>query len=794
MSVLSKKLKEDIIPNIRRAMGINPLVQLKSSFSVVAVRCNSDESVGKRNLVAGKIYYLLDGYSVEGGDGKFMMVERKNLNNLYDDYLFAGDGDHPHVQVSAIVGENGAGKSSLVEFIMRLINNFSAMLFGERKIGNTSERLHFINGVDGDLWYVNDRHLYRLHVKNSHVALFHCGNIKEGESLRISEESQFSMENPNMSGTENVLDRKDDNEIRSHLENFFYTIVSNYSLYAYNSNDFRKECDSVVKAMLAGDSGDEWLSIEQRCWLNGLFHKNDGYQMPMVITPFRSTGNININKENSLARERLISLLVLHDEYRHINGHLTAYGLVYWRDGSKKYGIDRIKKELGLKRLTDKGYSLLRSSIVKQWGNSIGVNLNQYKLKVKPFYELALDYLVFKTLKISYTYWQHNKNYIAIVNMRDRVPRESVEKMVASQVQDLSHITKKLHQTLAYLIYDVYSSEIHEDDSPIEVDFENIKHRWQSVPKKCLDSRCSELDTAIATQALIPPPFMQSRLDLRVVSEKNTRIDFETLSSGEKQQIYTISSLLYHLDNLNSVKEDKSSSTRIPYQNIFLILEEVELYFHPELQRQFVKQLLDGIHRIDLSNIKAIHIVIVTHSPYVLSDIPRGNVLALQKGKISSDGKLKTFCANIHEMLKDSFFLSHGSQGAFAQWEIGHLVACIDIHRRWKSRKENEDIKEEERWYSFVKEMRSDDSDLYRFASRYISQISNYPQLEFSYEDFCLDFSEEKLRQRISIIDEPLVRQVLFRELDDVFAKTQKERILAQIAELKRELQQLKSE
>ena len=783
MSVLGKI--DDIDRKVKRIMEITPLEDMKTLFSVIAVRCNSDESTGRRKLVPGKIYYLLDGYIVEGTEGRKMTLEREHLNNLYDDYMITRKEAYPHVQVSAIVGQNGAGKSSLIEFIMRLINNFSAMVFGERKIGNASERLHFIPGLDGDLWYVDDEHLYRLHVKNSNVALFRCGDIKEGVPLGILDDVLFDEGNPDILGPENVLDRMADKEIRRLLESFFYTIVSNHSLYAYNPNDFPKECDTVAKARCANNDG--WYTFEHRSWLAGLFHKNDGYQIPMVIAPFRSEGNININRENSLARERLISLLVRQDGFRRINEHLIAQGLIYGKDGSKRYGISRIQEEFGLKKLTDKGYSLLRSFIVGQWGNAIGVNLNQFYLK--PFYDLAIDYLVYKTLKIAYTYRQHNGHSESLNVMRTHDLRVTVEKMVASQVQDLSHITRKIHQTLAYLIYDVYSYWIQDEDRLIKVNFEDINRRWEPIKAVYLGSECSAIRRAVTLQALNPPPFLRVRLNLRDVSDKNIGIDFETLSSGEKQQIYAVSSLLYHLDNLNSVKDDKSTPSRIPYRNVFLILEEVELYFHPELQQQFVKQLLDGVYCIDLQNINAIHIAIVTHSPYVLSDIPKMNVLAMTKEGLPFGGKLKTFCANIHEMLKDSFFLSHGSQGDFAQWEIGHLMACIDIHRRYrKSGKESAGL------YSFVKEKQSDDSNLYRLVSRYIRDESNRQRQKFSYKDFCLDFSEEKLRQRISIIDEPLVRQVLFRELDDVFAKTKKERISAQIAELKRELQQLESE
>lgn len=154
----------------------------------------------------------------------------------------------------------------------------------------------------------------------------------------------------------------------------------------------------------------------------------------------------------------------------------------------------------------------------------------------------------------------------------------------------------------------------------------------------------------------MPPPFLETRINLHEKNNPEIKIAFETLSSGERQHIYAISSLLYHLDNLNSVTNDKNNQERIIYNNVNIILEEIELYFHPELQQQFVEFLLTSIDQMDLRNINGINIMLVTHSPYVLSDIPKSNVLALRKDNDEEkEIYLKTFGANIHDMLKNSF-------------------------------------------------------------------------------------------------------------------------------------------
>ena len=54
-----------------------------------------------------------------------------------------------------------------------------------------------------------------------------------------------------------------------------------------------------------------------------------------------------------------------------------------------------------------------------------------------------------------------------------------------------------------------------------------------------------------------------------------------------------ISSIVYHLKNIDSVEEAKyNGPTHIEYmfqyKNVSIVLDEIELYFHPEFQRKFI--------------------------------------------------------------------------------------------------------------------------------------------------------------------------------------------------------------
>ena len=109
-----------------------------------------------------------------------------------------------------------------------------------------------------------------------------------------------------------------------------------------------------------------------------------------------------------------------------------------------------------------------------------------------------------------------------------------------------------------------------------------------------------------------------------------------------------------------------------------MVLDEVEICFHPEYQRTFVDKLLRLFERTHLSTHFGIQVIVVTHSPFVLSDIPKGNILYLDDGvNITKKKDLNTFGANVNELLNQSFFLSGGFMGEFAKGKIESLVKYL---------------------------------------------------------------------------------------------------------------------
>jgi predicted ATP-binding protein involved in virulence len=129
---------------------------------------------------------------------------------------------------------------------------------------------------------------------------------------------------------------------------------------------------------------------------------------------------------------------------------------------------------------------------------------------------------------------------------------------------------------------------------------------------------------------------------------------------------------------------------RVKYKHLNIFLDEMELYFHPEFQRKFVNRLIENIENMQFKGIECINIQIATHSPFILSDIPNCNIIYLKDGK-QEKGISETFGANIHDILRHSFFLEEGFMGEFAQKKVEIILnRIIEI---------NEKVKKEEKQY-----------------------------------------------------------------------------------------------
>ena len=559
------------------------------------------------------------------------------------------------INVEAIVGVNGSGKSSLFEIIYRVINNLSCLLNrGKRR--KTADDLYYVKDLYAELYYVINGQLARISCLGDKVE-FQMGK-ETSVTLTAIKNGMVSSENVLMADF-----------VKWAKENFFYTIVTNYSLQAFNANDYKRERCLILKDGLNDTLAE--TQAEGHVWMDSLFHKNDGYMTPIVLNPYRDEGVFDLNKEHHLTLYRLSAILIYAQKhYRRFMEDYNLDNILYKFDSSsleKKY----VEKYHVTFKVYD-GYKFsplqhndIGTEILKCYGVMDGLKFDDALQKT------AAMYLIYKTFAIanSYPAYEEFSGLGELDKFIQGVEPDTMDliyRLVKAIMRDKSHISLKIRQTIHFLNA-LKKGAI----GSLTFLTRKISHQEYFL---CVDEG-KDLRSMRDIQEYLPPSFFQIEILMNRFENgeqvNDTPIPIEQMSAGERQYLYTFSTYIYHVLNLLSIQE----SHRVRYRNINLILDEVEICFHPEFQRRFIYELLGYIKRLFMNRNASFNILIATHSPFILSDIPQSNILYLDDGKMVMPEDIKNpFAANICDILYQSFFLKQGFVGEFARKKIKRMI------------------------------------------------------------------------------------------------------------------------
>jgi hypothetical protein len=161
------------------------------------------------------------------------------------------------------------------------------------------------------------------------------------------------------------------------------------------------------------------------------------------------------------------------------------------------------------------------------------------------------------------------------------------------------------------------------------------------------------------------------------INIKKDKFDFLNSLISESKELLEIFSFKYNGISsgeqalLDIYAEFYNISEDIKTDSIVIFMDEPELYFHPEWQRELIYRFIEFFNR-DFPD-KKIQIIFSSNSPYVLSDLPPDNVVMLGENMLNSS----TFANNIHTILKENYFLN-STIGKFANSKIEKILKNIN--------------------------------------------------------------------------------------------------------------------
>ncbi|MBK9557180.1 MAG: AAA family ATPase [Bacteroidetes bacterium] len=119
-----------------------------------------------------------------------------------------------------------------------------------------------------------------------------------------------------------------------------------------------------------------------------------------------------------------------------------------------------------------------------------------------------------------------------------------------------------------------------------------------------------------------------------------------------------------------------------------VFIDEGEVGFHPAWKKKYLTWLINFFNN-QFHQYK-IQLILTTHSPYLLSDLPPENCILMQRNQSGhpnqvAESDVKSFGANIHELLATSFFLEDGLIGDFAKVTIQKVINFLNDWRIQKN-------------------------------------------------------------------------------------------------------------
>ncbi|MGA1939932.1 AAA family ATPase [Arcobacter sp. YIC-310] len=518
-----------------------------------------------------------------------------------------------NINITAIVGENGSGKSNITEAIISIVD-----ILKNYNINYEKEKLFLI-------YFFNSK----FFIKNINMELKKTNQKIEDLSLE---------------------------------KNKCFSIFFNYTL-------------DVIR--------------NKKTNFNNLYHRRDNYEIPIVLIPNKTNKIIDINNMDYHTQNAIIDFAIRNNiDFSEIKEYFMPNKIKISLDKEKiivkKNEIEvvrfygRIYENINNLNLQKEELKKVKCVISKSFNDtnttstfiitSLKYDINDYlKKERKDLLEKNIEnYLIQDWKDITKLYLISKLELISRIGEDSKVENR-IKLLLENDEEFINEIIKKgkLNNQKANVAFKFFKKIHNENKLPFEFNnsYINIKKNKDYVR--------------------LLPAFMKAE----IFNEKN--VNFESLSFGQKFMMRFSYNLIYQL---NKIKEIKDNEKHQKYTNISLLLDEIELGLHPNWQKSFISFLVKILNKFE--DIFNFNIIVTSHSPFILSDIPKENVIFLEKDEktgncINATENMKdfnTFGANIHTLLSHGFFMKDGLMGEFAKSKIERIKRFYDFTTKYKDR------------------------------------------------------------------------------------------------------------
>lgn len=536
--------------------------------------------------------------------------------------------------VSAIVGENGAGKTSLSGEISISLNRF----FIDYKKKLTDPYSLFIFEDDGKT-ILKIKNLYLQDSVTHHEDSFYLEKYNVADDVR-NRSSDLIFKELNF---ENDI-------VKIDFENMNYDNGSNYPFYFNLNRHFHdkllisKQIEALISIPFLSD--EILISKLEDVFGDISFIKSYNVEINESVFNFKSIEGFifnSINPKEFITDPDLEKLLS--------KGHFI--------DG--KYYFFNYLYSIFIEQNTDTGIFDLNGEKFQ----------NKKKIDDRMFdYNCQLiARIFFKATIESYPFYQDLcKKFINEINYETLRSKENFLRLL-NFIQSYNSNYNKFNDLLKKVILLV---ELTPPDFVLELNNISLKRNQEFINTYIEISKLINLPVVVPTNLFDESDIIKENF----LAFKPTN----NISDGERNLIKLFSIIHSNRDNISKL----------------LILDEPEIGFHPLWKKKFVKAVTSVIPIIlNKTNTNKIQIVFTTHDPLTLSDIPNNNIVYLNKknGKskiLKGDERpQKSFGANITDLLADSFFIEDGLIGDFAKGKINDVIKWLNDDERDLKKKDD---------------------------------------------------------------------------------------------------------